>query len=393
MNTDDLMDLLDAKSDKKLRIRQNFQTDTTQVENLSKVDISSPHDFDISLQKAIGNRITAKHALNAVSSRSHMLVMLSVEQQMIDASVRISRLNFGDLAGSEDVTKALGPNPDPERLKEAIAINSSLSALTTAISLLSKGQRPSFRSSALTYILQDSLGGNSKTTMVVNASPHIRNRPETIRTLRFAETAKKVKNKAKVNDRLTRAQLERKIIELEAENAQLRAQLVDWGGGGVGHGPSDSMMPMHLSGEHVISPQTSITMDPYSNSPSGMTVIIEEAIEDEVAMAMAASTAVTAATGAEKTSDNNTSLDVSHARVDDLKPAQHKQVRSMPEPTKVSILDVDSNGRKRSGSHFHAVSAPYLSRNKDVDESLPFISSTGLMRHASLTTGLAVIQP
>ncbi|ETO07389.1 hypothetical protein RFI_30003, partial [Reticulomyxa filosa] len=153
--------------------------------------------------------------------------MCAMYDKMVDASVRTSRLNFGDLAGSEDVTKALGPNPDPERLKEAIAINSSLSALTTAISMLSRGQRPSFRSSALTHILQDSLGGNSKTTMVVNASPHIRNRPETIRTLRFAETAKKVKNKAKVNDRLTRAQLERKIVELESENAQLKAQIVE----------------------------------------------------------------------------------------------------------------------------------------------------------------------
>ncbi|ETO24886.1 Kinesin motor domain containing protein [Reticulomyxa filosa] len=153
----DLLDLLDAKSDKKLRIRQNFQTDTTQVENLSKISVTNVKDFDKALYKAIRNRITAKHALNAVSSRSHMLVMLSVEQMMVDASLRTSRLNFGDLAGSEDVTKALGDNPDPERLKEAIAINSSLSALTTAISMLSRGQRPSFRSSALTHILQGAL--------------------------------------------------------------------------------------------------------------------------------------------------------------------------------------------------------------------------------------------
>ena len=112
---------------------------------------------------------------------------------MRDGAVKRSKLNFGDLAGSEDISKALGPNPDPERMKEAIGINSTLTALTTAINNLSRGQRPSYRSSSLTHILQDSLGGNSKTTMIVAASPHQMNRAETIRTLRFASTAKKVK--------------------------------------------------------------------------------------------------------------------------------------------------------------------------------------------------------
>ncbi|ETO26576.1 hypothetical protein RFI_10561 [Reticulomyxa filosa] len=88
----DLLDLLDAKSDKKLRIRQNFQTDTTQVENLTKVCITSAKDFDKSLNKAVGNRVVAKHALNAVSSRSHMLVMLSVEQMVCYARFVFVRL-------------------------------------------------------------------------------------------------------------------------------------------------------------------------------------------------------------------------------------------------------------------------------------------------------------
>ncbi|ETO31937.1 Kinesin-related motor protein involved in mitotic spindle positioning [Reticulomyxa filosa] len=145
-------------------------------------------------------------------------------KKMLDGSIKRSKLNFGDLAGSEDVAKALGPNPDPERLKEAISINASLTALTTAISYLAKSQRPSYRSSALTHILQDSLGGNSKTTMIVNSSPHIMNRPETIRTFRFAQTAKTVKNKARVNKELTRAQMLQRIQELESENASLIAK-------------------------------------------------------------------------------------------------------------------------------------------------------------------------
>eukprot|EP01084_Bolivina_argentea_P139365 245185_1 len=100
-------------------------------------------------------------------------------------------------------------------MKEAIAINSTLTALTTAINDLAKGRRPSYRSSTLTHILQDSLGGNSKTTMIVAASPHVSNRPETIRTLRFAMTAKTVTNKAKINKEFTRAQLMRRIEESE----------------------------------------------------------------------------------------------------------------------------------------------------------------------------------
>ena len=122
------------------------------------------------------NRIVAGHALNEVSSRSHMLIILTVIQRSIDGTVKRSKLNFSDLAGSEDLTKALAKSTDIERRKEAIAINKSLSALTTAISYLSKGKKPGYRDSPLTHILKDSLGGNSKTIMLVTASPHIYNR-------------------------------------------------------------------------------------------------------------------------------------------------------------------------------------------------------------------------
>merc|ERR1712154_441135 len=135
----------------------------------------------------------------------------------IDGTIKRSKLNFGDLAGSEDLTKAMGRNPDQERRKEAIAINRSLSALTTAISYLSKGQKPGYRDSPLTHILKDSLGGNSKTVMFVACSPHIYNRNETIRALRFAQTAKKVKNKAKRNEEQSVAKLKQKIEQLEAK--------------------------------------------------------------------------------------------------------------------------------------------------------------------------------
>merc|ERR1719474_1608644 len=221
-----LSDLLEPKS-RNLQIRTDFQTDTPYVENLRTVSIKGLGDVLKYLVNAFSNRIVASHKLNSESSRSHMLITLNVEQKIRDGSVKRSKLNFGDLAGSEDIRKALGDNPDPERQKEAIAINSTLTALTTAINSLSRNQRPSYRSSSLTHILQDSLGGNSKTTMIVAASPHTLNRSETIRTLRFAATAKTVKNKAKINKELTRGQLMRRIEELEEMNGKLSARVME----------------------------------------------------------------------------------------------------------------------------------------------------------------------
>merc|ERR1712176_562002 len=221
-----LSDLLEPSS-RNLQIRTNFQTDTPYVENLKIVSVNNIEDVLINLGIAFSNRIVASHKLNSESSRSHMLFMLNIEQKTRDGAVKRSKLNFVDLAGSEDIRKALGSNPDPERMEEVIAINSSLTALTTAINNLSKGQRPSYRASALTHMLQDSLGGNSKTTMIVAASPHNLNRMETIRTLRFAQTAKTIKNKAKINKELTRSQLQRRIGELEAMNSKLKSRVIE----------------------------------------------------------------------------------------------------------------------------------------------------------------------
>eukprot|EP01084_Bolivina_argentea_P129187 228190_1 len=95
------------------------------------------------------------------------------------------------------------------------------------MSFLSKGKKPGYRDSPLTHILKDSLGGNSKTIMFVACSPHIYNRNETIRALRFAQTAKKVKNKAKKNEEQSAASLKKRIKELELQVSSLEAQLVE----------------------------------------------------------------------------------------------------------------------------------------------------------------------
>eukprot|EP01084_Bolivina_argentea_P137948 242945_1 len=239
-----LLDLLNPLSKKKLVIKTNFSTDGVFIQNLKSVQIQTVEESFKLLTLAQQNRIVAGHALNEVSSRSHMLIMMTVIQRCIDGTLKTCKLNFGDLAGSEDLTKTHLMND--MRRKEAIAINQSLSALTTAVSYLSRGQKPGFRDSPLTHILKDSLGGNSKTVMFVACSPHIYNRNETIRTLRFAQTAKKVKNKAKKNEEQSTASLKKKIKELELKVASLQAQLVE--ARGKQHVMSKVMSRMHIGG-------------------------------------------------------------------------------------------------------------------------------------------------
>ena len=116
--------------------------------------------------------------------------------------MKTSRFHIIDLAGSERNrnTKTMG-----ERLKEAGMINKSLSALGNVINQLversqGKGSHISYRDSKLTFILRDSLGGNSKTVIIANVSPSTVNMGETLSTLEFAKRAKQIKNKAVVNE-------------------------------------------------------------------------------------------------------------------------------------------------------------------------------------------------
>lgn len=117
--------------------------------------------------------------MNATSSRSHSLFTLILQQKSADGSVKTGKLNLADLAGSEKVGKtgAVG-----ETLDEAKKINQSLSALGNCINALTKQKRGHvpFRDSKLTFILRESLGGNSKTTLVVNCSPDKFNIDETV---------------------------------------------------------------------------------------------------------------------------------------------------------------------------------------------------------------------
>ena len=132
---------------------------------------------------------------------------------------RRSTLTLVDLAGSERAAAVAGK---PQRLEECKAINASLAALGNCVAALAKG-RPHvpYRDSKLTRLLQDSLGGNTKTVMCANCGPAGYNYDETVSTLRYANRAKNIKNKPKINEDPKDAMLR----EFQDEIARLKAQL------------------------------------------------------------------------------------------------------------------------------------------------------------------------
>lgn len=149
------------------------------------------------------NRSVGETLMNKDSSRSHSMFTLlieSVEKGPKDEDrYKAAKLNLVDLAGSERISKT-GVSGD--RLKEAQKINLSLSALGNVISALvdGKSQHVPYRDSKLTRLLQDSLGGNTKTVMIANCSPADYNYDETLSTLRYASRAKFIKNKPIINE-------------------------------------------------------------------------------------------------------------------------------------------------------------------------------------------------
>lgn len=168
--------------------------------------------------------------MNEHSSRSHSVFTITVESSQVKedgkAHIKVGKLNIVDLAGSERQSKT-GATGD--RLKEATKINLSLSTLCHVISSLTdpKCTYIPYRDSKLTRILQDSLGGNTKTCMIANCGPADYNSEETIGTLRYASRAKNIENKPRINEDPKDAM----IREFHDEITRLRAELDKYGGG------------------------------------------------------------------------------------------------------------------------------------------------------------------
>ncbi|OMO74183.1 Semialdehyde dehydrogenase, NAD-binding protein [Corchorus capsularis] len=226
-----ITDLLDPSATN-LLLREDVKKGVY-VENLSEFEVQTVSDILKLLTQGSLNRKVAATNMNRESSRSHSVFTCVIESRWEKDSttnLRFARLNLVDLAGSE---RQKTSGAEGERLKEAASINKSLSTLGHVIMILvdvanGKPRHVPYRDSKLTFLLQDSLGGNSKTMIIANVSPSICCATETLNTLKFAQRAKLIQNNAVVNEDSTGdvIALQNQIRLLKEELSLLRRQNV-----------------------------------------------------------------------------------------------------------------------------------------------------------------------
>ncbi|KAL1583496.1 hypothetical protein WHR41_07662 [Cladosporium halotolerans] len=224
-------DLLNPSTKGNLKVREHPSTGPY-VEDLAKLVVRSFMEIEHLMDEGNKARTVAATNMNETSSRSHAVFTLTLTQKRHDAETnmdteKVAKISLVDLAGSE---RATSTGATGARLKEGAEINRSLSTLGRVIAALAdastgkvkgKGSQVPYRDSILTWLLKDSLGGNSLTAMIAAISPADINFEETLSTLRYADSAKRIKNNAVVNEDPNA----RMIRELKEELAQLRSKL------------------------------------------------------------------------------------------------------------------------------------------------------------------------
>ena len=210
------------------------------VADLTKYPVSSYEEISNKMDEGYQNRTIGSTLMNNTSSRAHTIVTIEFKQVNTQGklkSEKLSKINLVDLAGSE---RANSTGATGARLKEGCNINKSLLVLGNVINTLAdkalgkkKDVLPPYRDSALTRILQNALGGNSKTVMICALSPASINYEETLSTLRYADRAKKIQNKAVVNE----SEHDKVVRLLREENNDLKKKIEELSkkllGGGV----------------------------------------------------------------------------------------------------------------------------------------------------------------
>ncbi|KAL7462610.1 hypothetical protein ACHAXS_002988 [Conticribra weissflogii] len=198
---------------KSLDIRMNASENTIEVPNLFKEKVSTVMEVLNALDRGNSNRATASTNLNERSSRSHMILQVEVTSGIGEAKSK-GTLYLVDLAGSERVRKS---EVEGKALKEAQHINKSLSALGNVMEALDrKASHIPYRDSKLTYLLQNSLGGNSRTMMVVTVCPHNDSYDETTFALKFATRVRRI-NLGSAHKNVTAKNLEETVKNLTAQ--------------------------------------------------------------------------------------------------------------------------------------------------------------------------------
>ncbi|XP_070772081.1 kinesin-like protein KIF11 [Enoplosus armatus] len=215
---EELFDLLSPSEDVNERL-QLFDDPRNKrgvvVKGLEEVTVHNKDEVYQILERGSAKRRTASTLMNAYSSRSHSVFSVTIHMKEItldgEELVKIGKLNLVDLAGSENIGRSGAVD---KRAREAGNINQSLLTLGRVITaLVEKRPHVPYRESKLTRILQDSLGGRTKTSIIATVSPSSSNLEETLSTLEYASRAKNIMNKPEVNQKLTKRTLIKEYTE------------------------------------------------------------------------------------------------------------------------------------------------------------------------------------
>uniref|UniRef100_A0A8C7KR33 Kinesin-like protein n=1 Tax=Oncorhynchus kisutch TaxID=8019 RepID=A0A8C7KR33_ONCKI len=185
------------------------------IKGLEEITVHNKNEVYQILERGSAKRKTASTLMNAYSSRSHSVFSVTIHMKEITVDgeelVKIGKLNLVDLAGSENIGRSGAVD---KRAREAGNINQSLLTLGRVITaLVEKRPHVPYRESKLTRILQDSLGGRTKTSIIATVSPASINLEETLSTLDYANRAKNIMNKPEVNQKLTKRTLIKEYTE------------------------------------------------------------------------------------------------------------------------------------------------------------------------------------
>ena len=231
-----IRDLLQPSNDN-LPVHEE-KTKGVYVKGLLEIYVSSVQEVYEVMRRGGAARATAATNMNQESSRSHSIFVITITQKNVETgSAKSGQLFLVDLAGSEKVGKT---GATGQTLEEAKKINKSLSALGMVINSLTDGKSTHipYRDSKLTRILQESLGGNSRTTLIINCSPSSYNDAETLSTLKFGVRAKAIKNKAKINAELSPTELKQllkkaqhQVVTYENYVLSLEGEIQSWRSG------------------------------------------------------------------------------------------------------------------------------------------------------------------
>lgn len=224
----DLIATATHSNNNNLKLRETLNGEVY-VSGLTTAPVHCPEDIYTHMQEASSRRVTASTKMNAASSRSHALCVLTLKGVLEDGTKFKSKLTFVDLAGSEKISKT---GAQGIRQQEGININKGLFVLGQVISALSNKQtkkrrnnirKPPYRDSKLTRLLQNSIGGNSHTIMIACISPAKVNVEETINTLRYATSARSIQNNATRN--VVRTISPEEAAKLERDNQLFQKQI------------------------------------------------------------------------------------------------------------------------------------------------------------------------